>query len=257
MTLLQILGLALRAEALGVPLRSGGAKFKRSDLHLASGASFLANCFVPVYIGQLVHIAMLQRKTKKTSPAQIIVADSTVFYSEMVIFAVFVVFLVSSLPWGSLPLLAFLLFLAVVAIAVFLITRAQGYFFWSRPLQVFSDKKGRIYFFFLVIAIVVIQPLRFWLLFQSLFAESTVKYSLLAWIGSSIAQVLPIGPGPAIVAGTLAVTPLSFATATLTGIVFEGTFLLAALFYLALTEVWSLLSERRERKRVREAKEAR
>lgn len=245
MTLVQVMALALRAEALGIPLRTGGAQFRRVDLHLASSASFLANCFVPVYVGQLVHISLLQRKTKKTSPMQIIVADSVVFYSEMVLFAIFVLLLLSSLPWGSLPILGFVLLLLVIGLASFILAKKKKFVFWSRPLRVFTDKQASVYFYLLVAAIVFIQPLRYLLLFSAILPQGEVKYSLLAWVGSSVAQVFPTSPGPAIVAGTMATTPLSLPEATLTGLVFEATFILAALLYLLAAQACSIVIQRR------------
>ena len=201
---LHLLALVLRAVAWGLCLHAAGNNITGRDLHATSGPRFLADTVVPTYVGAWVRIGLLKMimGTRAPTIGQMISADGLILLVEGAITVVVVVALTFAvgLPWWWSAMVIGLAG-AGALLALWLKKR-----FADRPFVRTFDVLAQRHTLFaltgLLVVVLVVQPIRFWIVINSVGIDADFVEAVLAFLATSVIGGLPIGPGPASVGAT-------------------------------------------------------
>lgn len=207
LVVLHLVALLLRAEAWGMCVAAAGSPVGRRDLHSSSAFRFLADTLVPTYVGAWVRIAMLKKLDPVRAPTvgQMVTADVILLLVEAGITLVLITAAVgsASVEWWLVP--AFAGLLAMVAALVWSL-RAR---FEDRPFvktfQVLTGGRRRATLVALLAAVLLIQPVRFWLALEAVGLDPSAVEALATFLITSVYAILPVGPGPSSIGAALTV----------------------------------------------------
>jgi len=223
-----------RTQAFSICVHEAGARTPTGPLHGASAATFLANMVVPMYIGGWVRVTMLRRLAARDGPTigQMVTADGVSLLLEAIITVVLVILASTQLhvDWWWVALL-----IAACAAGAFSVRHARSRLAhrpWVDALNVFHSRWKIAALSGILAIVLLLQPLRFYIALQAVGFDVTPLQALLAFILTSAASVLPLGPGPASVGGVAAVLGAKgLAAAAAGGVVLAGSAVLAAAAY--------------------------
>ncbi len=207
LVVLHLIALLLRSEAWGMCVAAAGSPVGRRDLHSSSSFRFLADTIVPTYVGAWVRIAMLKKLNPVRAPTvgQMVTADVIILLVEALITLVLITAAVgsASVEWWLVP--AFAGFLAVIA-AIIWSLRAR---FADRPFvktfHVLSGRRRRATLVALLAAVLLVQPVRFWLALEAVGLDPSAVEALATFLITSIYGILPVGPGPSSIGAAVTV----------------------------------------------------
>jgi uncharacterized membrane protein YbhN (UPF0104 family) len=191
---LHVFWLVARSEAWSVCIRAAGGKVGRRRLYRASSLGYLGNIFNGQF-GLAVRITALRRSAPADSPRApvLLAAEMPVVLIEAALAAICSFTLVGPLgvPWWA-PLIGFGFMAAVIAGFQRLAQhRREG--FW-RGFAVLRGLQGRTWIIVLVIAAVLMQIARNWLLLNWSGVDASVFDSMALLIGLAVVGLFPVGP---------------------------------------------------------------
>ena len=208
LVVLHLAALVLRAEAWGMCVSAAGARVERPTLHSTSAFRFLADTVVPTYVGAWVRVVLLRRLEGKKAPTvgQMITADGVILLVEAVITVGLLSLAVAttSVTWWQAALFA--LAVAAVCLVCVMLRRRFRHRPFARAFDVLRGSGHRRGLLTLILAaVLLIQPVRFWLALDAVGLDPTAAEALAAFLLTSVFGVLPIGPGPSSIGATTAV----------------------------------------------------
>lgn len=235
LVLLQLASYLVRVHAWQLSLRVGAAPVEAGPLHLASGAAFLVNTFAPVYLGQVLRIFILRHWSRQPpSVAQMAVADFASLFIEAGIVLLILVVSISLLPFAIWPLL---ITATVVGLGMIVIVKLRSNHqerSWVQALNIFAERRKLAQFSGLLAFVVLVQPVRFWMTLQAIGDPQTIVKSALAFIGTSVSAVVPVGPAASSVGGISAATGSGLTVAVTAGLILMASAAVAAGIYLII-----------------------
>lgn len=240
---LQVIVYGLRTLAWGVCLRAAGSRPPAPELNASAAAGFLANCIVPVYVGNGLRMLVLKRRLGAGGPTvgQLVAADgvSLLVESTVAVVVLAACACTAAVTWWWPVLLALVCGLAGYAVwHARRRLRARG---WMRGLDLLASRRDTALLAALVGLVLVLQPLRYLIAVEAVGVDAGALQSFLAFVATTVAGALPIGPGPASIAATSSVAGhegLSAAAAA--GVLLVGTGVGAAALYAGVAALWTI-----------------
>jgi uncharacterized membrane protein YbhN (UPF0104 family) len=228
--------LVARSEAWNVCINAAGGSVSRRRLYRASSLGYVGSIFNGQF-GLAVRIAALRRTAPAESPRApvLVAAELPVIVVEVALAAICSFTLVGplGLPWWA-PLLAFTAIAALIAgLQRFARHHREG--FW-RGLAVLRGLGGRNRVIALVIASVVVQIARNWLLLNFSGVDASVLDSTALLIGLAAVGLLPVGPSLGAATAVLILGAGGVAAAAAAGALLTVTAAIGALCFAA----WAL-----------------
>lgn len=234
LVILHLLALVLRAEAWGMCVAAAGSPVGRRDLHASSAFRFLADTIVPTYVGAWVRVAILKKLDPERAPTvgQMVTADVILLLVEAAITLVLITIAVgnSSVDWWWIPAFAGLL-VVVGALGWALRGRVADRPF-VRTFRVLRGRGRPARLTALLVAVLLLQPVRFWLALEAVGLGPTAVEALVTFLITSVYGILPVGPGPSSIgAATTVFGSGNLAQAGAAGLILASTAVVAAALY--------------------------
>ncbi len=243
---LQIFSYYLRVKTWGMVLRVAGSEVEKGPLHASSGAAFLTNCFFPIYVGQWVRVFIL-RSTSKNPPkiSQMFIAEGASIFIEMIIVFLVLIISISALPFGGLPVLVFGLASLLLTGLIFYLIKGHSHRDWVKSLNIFTKKIDLIKFSALLTLVMTSQIVRFEIVLKQI-ADISLAKSALAFIGTGVSGIVPVGPAASSVGGIVAGSGVSLDQAIAASILLSATAIIAATIYLLVSGGAQFIFKRRK-----------
>ena len=232
-TLLALITLVARTEAVVACLDAMGERPHRRDIHSSNSLTFLAS-FVNHYLSSVVRAALMRRVDRERSPTipQMIMVDTSTTLIEGLVVALLVVASAGALKldWW-IPSLLVLAGIAGIAIALGARHRFAhlGVF---RGLDVLAHSRQRIVVAFLMVVVVTTQVSRTFIVLSAVGLHPSLLQAVATFVAGGILSSLLAGPG-----GGTAAAPLlvfghqSVAASAAAGLELSITSLIAGMIY--------------------------
>ena len=232
-TLLALITLLARTEAVVACLNAMGERPHRRDIHSSNSLTFLAS-FVNHYLSSVVRAALMRRVDRERSPTipQMIMVDTSTTLIEGLVVAVLVVASAGALKlaWW-IPALLVVAGLAGIAGALGARHRFAhlGVF---RGLDVLAHTRQRAVVAGLMVVVVTTQVLRTWIVLSAVGLHPSLLQAVATFVAGGILSSLLAGPG-----GGTAAAPLlvfghqSVAASAAAGLELSITSLIAGILY--------------------------
>jgi uncharacterized membrane protein YbhN (UPF0104 family) len=232
-TVLTLIGLAGRSEAVVLGMTAMGERPDRTDIHPASGAAYLASS-LNHYLGSPVRAAVLKRLDPERAPSipQMILVDGAVYLIEGLLAAV--VLLISAetlkLPWW-IPILALIGALAAVVIAAAMRRRFERHPVFH-GLALLSHSRLRLIVLALVVLIFTTQIARTLLVLRATGLHPSVIQAAATFVAGGVLSTLLAGPAAGSAAAPLIIFGRrSLGAAAAAGLILSVTMLIGSLLY--------------------------
>jgi hypothetical protein len=235
-TLLALVTLLARSEAVLACLAAMNTPWDRRDIHAANSLTFIVNT-VNHYASSIVRAALVKRLDSRRAPTitQMIMVDAATTLIEGVLVAVLIV--VSA---GELKLAWWIPVLAVVAAvagvgAALVIRRRFERFRAFRGLEVLAHSRGRARVAALMVIVFACQIARTLIVLRATGLHPSLLQAAATFIAAGVLSSLLVGPGAGTAAAPLIVLGhRSVAAAAAAGLILSATALLAAIVYAAI-----------------------
>lgn len=236
LALLQGVSYICRVHAWRLSLKFTDSEIETVPLHSSSAATFLVNCFVPVYIGQWLRMFILKKTTKKPPTlSQMTTAEGASLFVEAIIVFVVLIATIAFLPLGIWPVFVIGGAVFVVAFVFFFLARRHPDKKWVEVLYIFKNRLELVIFSTLLVVVIFVQPVRFYLALSAIGSPKTIIESALAFISTCIGSVLPIGPTASSTGGVKASTGVTLDLALTVGIILAASAVIAAGVYFLIS----------------------
>jgi hypothetical protein len=232
-TLLALITLLARTEAVVACLNAMGQRPHRRDIHSSNSLTFLA-AFFNHYLSSVVRAALMRRVDRERSPTipQMIMVDTSTTLIEGLVVALLVVASAGALKlhWW-IP--ALLVLAGIVGIAAALGARHRfahvGVF---RGLDVLAHSRQRIVVAGLMVVVVTTQVVRTLIVLRAVGLQPTLLQAVATFVAGGILSSLFVGPGGGTAAGPLLVFGhQSVAASAAAGLELSITSLIAGMVY--------------------------
>ena len=234
LVLLHLVALVLRAEAWEMCVRAAGSPVGRRDLHASSAFRFLADTIVPTYVGAWVRVAILKKLDPERAPTvgQMVSADVILLLVEAGITLVLITLAVGNSSVDAWLIPAFAGMLVVVAGVGWALRHRVAERPFARTFRVLRGRGRPATLTALLAAVLLLQPVRFYLALEAVGLEPTAVEALVTFLITSVYGVLPIGPGPSSIgAATTVFGRDNLAQAGAAGLILASTAVVAAALY--------------------------
>jgi hypothetical protein len=232
-TLLALLALLARTEAVVACLNAMGSRPRRLDIHAANSLTFLA-ALINHYISSIVRAALLRRLDRERSPTipQMIMVDTSTTLIEGLVVGVLVVVSASALKlaWW-IPVLIVLACVAGLAVAL-VARRRFAHYQLLRGLDVLAHSRQRTIVVALMVIVIATQVGRTYIVLNSVGLSPSLLQAVATFVAAGLLSSLFAGPGAGAAGGPLIVFGHnSLAASTAAGLELSITALLAGLLY--------------------------
>lgn len=232
-TVLALVTLVARTEAVVACLNAMGSRPRRADIHAANALTFLA-ALINHYVSAIVRGALLRRIDKERSPTipQMLMVDtSTTLIEGLVVVALIVISSsVLKLQWW-IPVLVALTGIAAAATALWLRHRfAHRQLF--RGLNVLVHSRQRTIVSALMLIVIGTQVLRTFMVLRAVGLHPSLLQAVATFVAAGVLSSLFAGPGAGTAGGPLIVFGHnSLAASAAAGLELSITMLIAGLLY--------------------------
>lgn len=232
-TLLALLTLVARTEAVVACLNAMGARPRRRDIHAANSLTFLA-ALINHYASSIVRAALMQRIDRERSPTipQMIMVDTSTTLIEGIVVGVLIVLSASvlKLAWW-IPVLAIVACVAGVALAL-LARRRYADRPLFRGLDVLAHSRQRTVVAGLMVVVICVQVARTFIILRSVNLHPSLLQAVATFVAAGVLSSLFAGPGAGTAGGPLIVFGHgSLAASAAAGLVLSITTLIAGIVY--------------------------
>jgi hypothetical protein len=249
-TLLALLTLVARTEAVVACLNAMGGRPRRVDIHAANSLTFLA-ALINHYVSSIVRAALMRRLDRERSPSipQMIMVDTSTTLIEALVVGVLVVVSAGALrlAWWvpALVLLAGI----VGIVAALLLRRRFAHYEWLRGLDVLVHSRQRVVVAVLMVVVVITQVGRTFIVLQSVGLKPSLLQAVATFVAAGVLSSLFAGPGAGTAGGPLLVFGHnSLAASAAAGLELSITTLIAGVLYAVVggpIYLWRLRAARR------------
>ncbi len=232
-TLLGLLTLVARTEAVVACLNAMGTRPPRSDIHSANSLTFLA-ALINHYVSSIVRGALMRRLDRQRAPTipQMVMVDTSTTLIEGLVVGLLIVISASALKlaWW-IPALIVLACIAGVTIA--LAARSR---FSHRPLlrglDVLVHSRQRVIVAALMVIVIVTQVARTFIVLSAVGLNPSLLQAVATFVAAGVLSSLFAGPGAGTAGGPLIVFGhSSLAASAAAGLELSITSLLAGVLY--------------------------
>jgi hypothetical protein len=232
-TLLALLTLVARTEAVVACLNAMGARPRRRDIHAANSLTFLA-ALINHYASSIVRAALMQRIDRERSPTipQMIMVDTSTTLIEGIVVGVLIVLSASvlKLDWW-IPVLAIVACVAGVALAL-VARRRYAHRPLFRGLDVLAHSRQRTVVASLMVVVICVQVARTFIILRAVNLHPSLLQAVATFVAAGVLSSLFAGPGAGTAGGPLIVFGHgSLAAAAAAGLVLSITTLIAGIVY--------------------------
>ena len=233
-----------RVSSWNVALRSAETELCPDRVRGVSGLAFTTSLVLPGYVGSAIRIGLLKRygRSNDVGVGQMAMIDVLALAVEGAFLFVVAIPLIAIFAPGFLWLPLAMLGLMVAGMLLLKPLRAKlGHLSWARSLAVFGSRRAMIRFAAPLCAVVIINPLRFWIALTALGLNAGLGLAVVAFIIVTVVGALPIGGAQAGIGG-LGVLFASHGTEVVVsaGVVLAATAALGALLcLLVVAAVWA------------------
>ncbi len=232
-TLLALLTLLARTEAVVACLNAMGARPRRRDIHAANSVTFLA-AMINHYVSSVVRAALLRRIDRERSPTigQMIMVDTSTTLIEAFVVGVLIVVSASALKlaWW-VPILALLVCVAGVGVAL-AVRRRFAHRQLFRGLDVLVHSRQRTVVAALMLIVIGAQVGRTLIVLRAVGLHPSLLQAVATFVAAGVLSSLFAGPGAGTAGGPLIVFGHnSLAASAAAGIGLSITALLAGVLY--------------------------
>lgn len=232
-TLLALLTLVARTEAVVACLNAMRGRPRRVDIHAANSLTFLA-ALINHYVSSIVRAALMRRLDRPRSPSipQMIMVDTSTTLIEALVVGVLIV-----ISAGALKLAwwvpALILLAGIVGIAVALLLRRRfAHYEWLRGLDVLVHSRQRVVVAVLMVVVVITQVGRTFIVLRSVGLSPSLLQAVATFVAAGVLSSLFAGPGAGTAGGPLLVFGHnSLAASAAAGLELSITTLIAGVLY--------------------------
>lgn len=244
--LIQLFSYLLRVHTWNMVLKVAGVPVEKGPLHSSSGAAFLTNCFFPIYVGQWVRVFIL-RATSQNPPkiSQMFIAEGASVFVEMIIVFLVLIISISALPFGSWAVLFFTVSSIFLTGLIIYLLKHHGEREWVKSLHIFKKKRDLFKFSSLLSLVMLSQIIRFEIVLNQI-ADVSLAKSALAFIGTGVSGIIPVGPAASSVGGIVAGGGVSLDQAIAASVLLSATAIIAATIYLLISGGAQFIFKRRK-----------
>jgi hypothetical protein len=234
-TVLALLTLVVRTEAVVACLNAMGARPRRRDIHAANSLTFLA-ALINHYVSSVVRAALMRRLDPDRSPTipQMIMVDTSTTLIEALVVAVLIVVSAGALKleWW-LPVLVILAGVAGIWIALE-VRRRYAHRPLFRGLDVLAHSRQRTVVAVLMVIVIVAQVIRTFVVLRGVGLHPSLLQAVATFVAAGVLSSLFAGPGAGTAGGPLLVFGhSSLAASAAAGLELSVTTLIAGLIYAA------------------------
>jgi hypothetical protein len=232
-TLLALLTLVARTEAVVACLNAMGARPRRRDIHAANSLTFLA-ALINHYASSIVRAALMQRIDRERSPTipQMIMVDTSTTLIEGIVVGVLIVLSASvlKLDWW-IPVLAIVACVAGVALAL-VARRRYAHRPLFRGLDVLAHSRQRTVVASLMVVVICVQVARTFIILRAVNLHPSLLQAVATFVAAGVLSSLFAGPGAGTAGGPLIVFGHgSLAASAAAGLILSITTLIAGIVY--------------------------
>lgn len=232
-TLLALLTLLARTEAVVACLNAMGARPARVDIHAANSLTFLA-ALINHYVSSIVRGALLRRLDRQRAPTipQMVMVDTATTLIEALIVGVLVVVSASVLGLGWwVPVAIVLAGIAATALAL-VVRRRYAHVSIFRGLDVLAHSQHRATVGGLMVIVIGAQVLRTLIILRAVGLGPSLLQAVATFVAAGVLSSLFAGPGAGTAGGPLLVFGHQhLAAATAAGLELSVTTFIAGIIY--------------------------
>jgi hypothetical protein len=232
-TVLALITLLARTEAVVACLNAMGSRPRRVDIHASNSLTFLA-ALINHYVSSVVRAALMRRLDRERSPSipQMLMVDTATTLIEALVVAVLVVVSASvlRLDWW-VPVLVVLAGVAAVVAALVIRSRYEHLALF-RGLDVLAHSRQRLIVAALMVLVIVAQVTRTFVVLQSVGLHPSLLQAVATFVAAGVLSSLFAGPGAGTAGGPLIVFGHnSLAASAAAGLELSITTLIAGVIY--------------------------
>lgn len=232
-TLLALLTLLARTEAVVSCLNAMGSRPRRLDIHAANSLTFLA-ALINHYVSSVVRAALMRRLDRERSPTipQMLMVDTSTTLIEALVVAVLIVISASvlKLQWW-IPVLVVAAGLAGVGVAL-LVRRRFAHLQLFRGLDVLAHSRQRTIVAGLMVIVIGTQVVRTLVVLRAVGLHPSLLQAVATFVAAGVLSSVFAGPGAGTAGGPLVVFGHnSLAASAAAGLELSITTLIAGILY--------------------------